>query len=121
VCVCVGGGVEGWLIGVEGEGRRLTAPCQAAAAPLPRIPLLPTSKPNRITVDPIQTHRCSAAAASLSSFSSPIIVCAPLFFMTDVSARIAATATAMSGERPRPSANSLTTAASLMPPRGSAG
>jgi hypothetical protein len=43
-------------------------------------------------------YRCSAAAASLSSFSSPIMVCAVLFLMTDVNDLMAATATAMSGD-----------------------
>lgn len=32
------------------------------------------------------THRCSEAAASFSSFSSPIMVCAVLFLITVVSA-----------------------------------
>jgi hypothetical protein len=63
---------------------------------------------------PAAAHRCSAAAASLSSFSRPIMVWALLCLMTDVSALIAATATAMSGARARASWNSFTTV-SLMP------
>lgn len=60
------------------------------------------------------THRCSEAAASLSSFSSPIIVCAVLFLITVVSAWMAATATAQSLDRARASWNSRTTWSALI-------
>lgn len=57
----------------------------------------------------VGAHACNAAAASFSSFCNPIMVCAVLFLITEVSALMAATATARSGCRASASWNSLMT------------